>query len=45
MIKFMTLSIALVMVFSCGPAIQSTKPYAPEVKLDVPFEPNLGNKG
>ena len=43
MIKLMTLSIAWVMLFSCGPTIQSTKPYAPEVKLDVPFESNLGN--
>ncbi|MFH1993234.1 MAG: C39 family peptidase [Pseudomonadota bacterium] len=29
-------------IVSCGPAIIQTKPYAPEVKLDVPFEPNLG---
>ena len=33
----------LVVLTSCGPAIKQTKPYSPEVKLDVPYEPNLGN--
>lgn len=28
---------------SCGPAIIQTKPYSPEVELDVPYEPNLGD--
>jgi len=33
----------LVVLTSCAPAIKQTKPYSPEVKLDVPYEPNLGN--
>lgn len=27
---------------ACGPAVRRTRPLAPEVELDVPFEPNLG---
>jgi ABC-type bacteriocin/lantibiotic exporter with double-glycine peptidase domain len=30
-------------VFSCGPAIKQTKPVAQNIKLVVPYEPNLGN--
>ena len=30
-------------VTACGPAIKPTIPYQPEVKLNVPFEPNLGS--
>jgi len=30
-------------IISCGPEIKQTRPYSSEVKLDVPFEPNLGN--
>jgi len=33
----------MIFAISCGPQIKATKPYSPEVKLDVPFEPNLGN--
>jgi hypothetical protein len=33
----------LVVLTSCAPAIKQTKPYSPELKLDVPYEPNLGN--
>jgi ABC-type bacteriocin/lantibiotic exporter with double-glycine peptidase domain len=33
----------LIVLVSCGTAIKQTKPYSPEIKLDVPFEPNLGN--
>jgi len=35
--------ILLILTLSCGPAIKQTKPYSPQVKLNVPFEPNLGN--
>jgi uncharacterized protein YvpB len=35
--------ISLTILISCGPVIKQTKPYFPEIKLDVPFEPNLGN--
>ena len=27
---------------ACGPVVPQTRPYAPEVELAVPFEPNLG---
>lgn len=30
-------------VAACGPAVKPTKPYRPETKLDVPFEPNMGS--
>jgi len=33
----------LIILISCGPTIKQTKPYSPEIKLDVPYEPNLGN--
>jgi hypothetical protein len=33
----------LVVLMSCAPSIKQTKPYSPEVKIDVPYEPNLGN--
>ena len=33
----------LFLLTSCAPPIKQTKPYSPEVKLDVPYEPNLGN--
>ena len=36
------LFILLVVFFSCGPAIEQNRPYSSEVRLDVPFEPNLG---
>jgi len=39
---YLTLILFSVIV-ACGPAIIQTKPYAPEVKLEVPFEPNLGD--
>jgi hypothetical protein len=32
-----------IILMACGPAIKQTKPYQPEVKLNVPFEPNIGN--
>jgi len=35
--------VSLMILISCGPVIKQTKPYSPEIKLDVPFEPNLGN--
>lgn len=35
--------VSLVILISCCPVIKQTKPYSPEIKLDVPFEPNLGN--
>lgn len=36
------LLISVIILISCGPAIKSTKPYSAEVKLTVPFEPNIG---
>jgi uncharacterized protein YvpB len=33
----------LILFVSCGTAIKQTKTYSPEIKLDVPYEPNLGN--
>jgi hypothetical protein len=38
----LVLSTVVVLLSACGPAIPLTKPYAPEVKLKVPWEPNLG---
>lgn len=40
--KCCLLIILFVVLASCGPAINQTKPYSSEVKLGVPFEPNLG---
>lgn len=39
---YLLLMIVGLFVTACGPAIKPTKPYQPEKKLDVPFEPNLG---
>ena len=36
-------ALILIVLNSCGPAIRQTKPYSPEIKIDVPFEPNIGN--
>jgi len=36
------LTIIGIILAACGPAIKQTKPYQPEVRLDVPFEPNIG---
>ena len=33
----------ILLLTSCAPAIKPTKLYLSEVKLDVPFEPNLGD--
>ena len=33
----------IVVLTSCGPVIKQTKPYSSELKMTVPFEPNLGN--
>lgn len=41
--KILILIFPFTLLVSCGPAIQPTKPYSPEVKLKVPFEPNLGD--
>nr|NQU90965.1 C39 family peptidase [Bacteroidota bacterium] len=40
--KRIIIPILLLLLISCGPAIKFSKPYSSEVKLDVPFEPNLG---
>lgn len=34
--------IVALLTTACGPVIRQTRPYAPEVALAVPFEPNLG---
>ncbi len=41
--KVHLLLILFSLIVSCVPAVTQTKPYAPEVKLNVPFEPNLGD--
>lgn len=45
-LSFLILFLAQMFIVSCGektPVIKSTKPYSSEVKLNVPFEPNLGD--
>lgn len=39
---YLVIFFLLLLLISCGPAIKQTKPHSPEVKLNVPFEPNLG---
>lgn len=41
--KLLISLLSLMIVISCAPVIEQTKPYSQEIKLDVPFEPNLGN--
>jgi hypothetical protein len=36
------LFILLVVFISCGPVVEQNRPSSSEVRLDVPFEPNLG---
>ena len=37
------LFILLAVFISCGPVVEQNRPYSSEVRLDVPFEPNLGD--
>ena len=41
--KFYLCLILVFVLVACGPVIKQTQPYSPEVKLNVPFEPNLGD--
>jgi uncharacterized protein YvpB len=41
--KFYLCLILFFVPVACGPVIKQTKPYSPKVKLNVPFEPNLGD--
>jgi len=41
--KIGLLFILLAVLISCGPVVEQNRPYSSEVRLDVPFEPNLGD--